>query len=89
VSGESKAVTNLTEQIYGVHPMRRGLTGKTFALLRTFRYNPRGTILRAAKSSFKLFICSYVFKTYFETLYKMRQDPPWERYYREQAAHPK
>lgn len=88
-SKDAKVVTGLTEQLYGAYNSPRGILGKASLLLKSWRQNPRGTILRGLKPTVKLGICTYLATTFFVTCYKMRLDPPWERFYREQSTNKK
>ena len=84
VPNGNRAVTDLTEQAYGRRG-QRGVINKMREIYSQFRYNPRGTLFRSFKPAGKLVICTYFGIKYFEICYKMRLDPPWEKYYRELA----
>ena len=84
-SSAEKAVTPLKSQQFGRYVMHRGIYGKGLNFIRICLSNPRNTIGRFIKPALKLTAFSFVFVNFFETCYRMRLDPPWERYYREQA----
>ena len=85
VAHPEKFVTDLKDQKYGRYKMHRGIFGKGAHLIRTTIWNPRGTLGRAFKPVLKGVLFTILFKNFFETCYRARLEPPWERFYKEQA----